>query len=149
MHGPMTSQSPLTNSQWLRHSASVGVGVGIIVGANMRVGRGVGRSDMLGFRLSVGSIECVGDTLGPVGLSDGKRFALGLTQADISEICGITSVHTNRVLRQLREERLCIFRSSLVEILDVEGLARRGQFNPAYLYIETISDRSGVERLTS
>lgn len=85
----------------------------------------------------------------PVGLSDGKRFALGLTQADISEICGITSVHTNRVLRQLREERLCIFRSSLVEILDVEGLARRGQFNPAYLYIETISDRSGIERLTS
>ncbi len=73
------------------------------------------------------------------GLSDGKRFALGITQADISEICGITSVHANRVLRQLREERLCVFRSSLVEILDVEGLARRGQFDPSYLYIESKS----------
>ncbi|MBV2148037.1 Crp/Fnr family transcriptional regulator [Sphingobium sp. AS12] len=83
------------------------------------------------------------------GLSDGTRFALGITQADISEICGITSVHANRVLRQLREERLCIFRSSLVEILDVEVLARRGQFNPAYLYIENKSGRPDIERPTS
>ncbi|MBJ7441994.1 MAG: Crp/Fnr family transcriptional regulator [Sphingopyxis sp.] len=83
------------------------------------------------------------------GLSDGTRFALGITQADISEICGITSVHANRVLRQLREDRLCIFRSSLVEILDVEGLARRGQFNPAYLYIESKSGRPDIERPTS
>jgi CRP-like cAMP-binding protein len=81
------------------------------------------------------------------GLSDGTRFALGITQADISEVCGITSVHANRVLRQLREERLCIFRSSLVEILDVEGLARRGQFNPAYLYIESKSGQPDIERL--
>ncbi|MET0239085.1 MAG: Crp/Fnr family transcriptional regulator [Sphingobium sp.] len=69
------------------------------------------------------------------GLSDGHRFALGLTQADISEICGLTSVHVNRVLRQLREEQLCVFRSSLVEIPDPERLAARGQFDPDYLYI--------------
>ncbi|MES2271453.1 MAG: Crp/Fnr family transcriptional regulator [Pseudomonadota bacterium] len=69
------------------------------------------------------------------GLSDGTRFALGFTQTDISEICGITNVHTNRVLRQLREEQLCVFRSSIVEIQDVEGLARRGQFDPGYLYL--------------
>lgn len=82
------------------------------------------------------------------GLSDGSRFALGITQADISEVCGITSVHANRVLRQLREEGLCVFRSSLVEIRDVEGLARRGQFNPAYLYIESKSGKPDSERLT-
>jgi CRP-like cAMP-binding protein len=70
------------------------------------------------------------------GLSDGHRFALALTQADLAEICGLTTVHVNRVMRQLREERLCIFRSSLVEILDPAGLAARGQFNPAYLYNE-------------
>lgn len=80
------------------------------------------------------------------GLSDGKRFALGLTQGDISEVCGITSVHVNRVLRQLREDGLCIFRSSLVEILDVVGLARRGQFDPAYLYIEGKSGQPDMER---
>lgn len=70
------------------------------------------------------------------GLSDGRRFALGLTQTDLAEICGLTSVHVNRVLRQLREDRLCVFRSSLVEILDLASLEARGQFDPAYLYID-------------
>lgn len=70
------------------------------------------------------------------GLSDGRRFALGLIQPDLAEICGLTNVHINRVLRQLREEKLCVFRSSLVEILEPEELAARGQFDPAYLYID-------------
>ncbi|WP_380871708.1 Crp/Fnr family transcriptional regulator [Sphingomonas sp. DBB INV C78] len=70
------------------------------------------------------------------GLSDGRRFALGLTQTDLAEICGLTNVHVNRVMRQLRDERLCVFRSSLVEILAPEGLKARGQFDPAYLYID-------------
>lgn len=70
------------------------------------------------------------------GLSDGRRFALGLTQADLAEICGLTTVHVNRVMRQLREDKLCVFRSSLVEILDLVGLTTLGQFNPAYLYID-------------
>jgi len=70
------------------------------------------------------------------GLSDGVRFALGLNQTDLAEICGLTNVHVNRVMRHLREERLCIFRSSLVEILAPDRLAERGQFDPAYLYIE-------------
>ncbi len=68
-------------------------------------------------------------------LSDGRRFALGVTQADLAEICGLTNVHVNRVLRHLREERLCVFRSSLVEILEPRLLAARGQFDPAYLQI--------------
>lgn len=70
------------------------------------------------------------------GLSDGRRFALGITQTDVAEICGLTNVHVNRVMRHLREERLCVFRSSLVEVLNPDGLATRGQFNPYYLYID-------------
>ncbi len=70
------------------------------------------------------------------GLSEGHRFALGLTQSDLAEVCGLTTVHVNRVVRQLREEGLCTFRSSLVEILDLERLTIRGEFNPAYLYID-------------
>lgn len=81
-----------------------------------------------------------------VGLSDGRRFALGVTQTDISEICGITNVHANRVLRQLREERLCVFRSSLVEIQDPHKLAARGQFDPDYLYLDFNADNPDPER---
>lgn len=80
------------------------------------------------------------------GLSDGRRFALALTQADLAEICGLTTVHVNRVMRQLREEKLCLFRSSLVEILDPAGLAARAQFDPAYLYLDDDSPLPSVQR---
>lgn len=69
------------------------------------------------------------------GLSDGRQFVLDLTQADLAEICGLTTVHVNRVMRQLREAGLCIFRSSRVEILDRAALESRGDFDPAYLYL--------------
>ncbi|WP_298285172.1 Crp/Fnr family transcriptional regulator [Novosphingobium sp.] len=82
------------------------------------------------------------------GLSDGRRFALALTQSDLAEICGLTSVHVNRVMRQMREERLCVFRSSFVEIPDPARLAARSQFNPEYLYLEqTEPFRSPVEAI--
>lgn len=71
-----------------------------------------------------------------VGLSDGRRFALGITQTDLSEICGLTSVHINRVMRSLREEGVVSFRQSLVEIHDPVRLARQGQFEPSYLYLD-------------
>jgi len=71
-----------------------------------------------------------------VGLSDGRRFTLGLTQTDLSEICGLTSVHVNRVMRSLREEQIVTFRDSLVEIHDLARLQRQGQFEPDYLYLD-------------
>lgn len=73
--------------------------------------------------------------LAAVDLSDGESFAMGLTQADLAEICGLTTVHVNRVLRQLRDDGLCVFRSSRVTILDPARLAARAQFRPDYLYI--------------
>jgi len=75
-------------------------------------------------------------------LSDGHRFPLGLTQADLAEACGLTTVHTNRVMRQLREADLCTFRASMVEVLDRKGLERRGDFDPHYLYL---ADRGGPQ----
>ena len=73
-----------------------------------------------------------------VGLSDGRRFALGLTQTDIAEVCGLTTVHTNRAIRQLREAGLCVLKSSLVEVTDASGLAKRGDFDPDYLYLDPL-----------
>jgi CRP-like cAMP-binding protein len=86
-----------------------------------------------------------------IGHSDGRRFILPITQADLGEITGLTSIHINRVLRMLREERICIFRSSTVEILDPERLARIGQFDPAYLYLRSGAglDRHAVSRTTA
>lgn len=71
-----------------------------------------------------------------VGLSDGSRFALPLTQFDLGEICGMTSVHVNRVLRALRDEGLCTVRNAVVDIHDVPALARLAMFDPGYLYLD-------------
>jgi len=70
-----------------------------------------------------------------VGLSDGSTFSLPITQMDLAEITSLTSIHVNRVLRSLRENRVCVFRRSRVEILDRDRLERIAQFDPTYLYI--------------
>ena len=74
--------------------------------------------------------------LGVVGLADATGFPLKITQTDLAECLGLTPVHVNRVLRQLREDGLAVFREARVEILDFAGLARTGEFDPAYLQIE-------------
>ena len=70
------------------------------------------------------------------GLSDGRKFALGLTQNDLAEICGLTNVHINRVMRALREQNLCTCQAGQVEIPDLQRLANRCEFDPAYLFID-------------
>lgn len=71
-----------------------------------------------------------------VGRSDGVRFELPLTQADLAEVCGLTSVHINRVLRDLRERGLVTLRDGVVAVHDRAGLARLGEFDPKYLYLD-------------
>jgi CRP-like cAMP-binding protein len=69
-----------------------------------------------------------------IGLSDGKGFTLALTQVDLGDACGLTSVHVNRVLRELRERELMLFKGGGVTILDRKALESFGEFDPAYLY---------------
>jgi CRP-like cAMP-binding protein len=71
-----------------------------------------------------------------VGLADPTGYNLPLTQTDLAECLGLTSVHVNRVLKQLREGGLVEFRSQRVSILDRRGLERAAEFDPAYLYLE-------------
>jgi CRP-like cAMP-binding protein len=70
------------------------------------------------------------------GLSDSKRFELPLTQVDIAEICGLTSIHVNRVFRDLRERELVTVRGGVLDLHDAPALARLGEFDPGYLYID-------------
>lgn len=70
-----------------------------------------------------------------IGASDGTSFALPMTQSDLGEVCGLTNVHVNRVLRELREAGLCHLRSSRVHVTDLAGLVAKARFDPAYLYL--------------
>lgn len=74
--------------------------------------------------------------LGLVGLSTEHEYGLPLTQAEFAECLGLTSVHVNRVLKELRERSLVEFRSGRVTIRDLAGLRRVAEFDPAYLYLD-------------
>lgn len=74
--------------------------------------------------------------LGIVGRADDSGYELRLTQAELSECLGLTPVHTNRVLKELRTDGMVEFRDGRVRIQDLERLRRTADFDPAYLYLE-------------
>jgi CRP-like cAMP-binding protein len=71
-----------------------------------------------------------------VGLVKDLSYALPLTQSDLGDCTGLTNVHVNRTLKDLRTSELVQFQDGRVTILDWTGLARAGEFDPAYLYLE-------------
>ncbi|AMK25474.1 Crp/Fnr family transcriptional regulator (plasmid) [Sphingobium sp. SJ10-10] len=71
-----------------------------------------------------------------VGLSDGREFTFPLTQADLGEACGMTPVHINRMLRELRERKLLQMRRSRITIFDLAALRQLSDYDPSYLFIE-------------
>ncbi len=74
--------------------------------------------------------------LNRIGMADQHRFALPLTQVDLSDATGLTAVHANRMLRELREKGLVAFRHGEVEILDWDGLRSFADFDPGYLFLD-------------
>lgn len=73
-----------------------------------------------------------------VGMTEGLAFALPLTQVDLAECVGLTPVHVNRTVRQLRERGLADVRRGHVEILDLLGLETLAEFDSGYLYLEKL-----------
>jgi len=71
-----------------------------------------------------------------VGLADESGYDLPMTQTDLGECMGLTNVHVNRTLRELREERLVEIQAGRVTILDRASLWRAGEFDPRYLYLD-------------
>lgn len=74
--------------------------------------------------------------LGVVGLAEDGRYDLPITQTDLAECLGLTSVHVNRTLQELRADGLLEFRAGEVRILDRARLRAAAEFDPGYLYLE-------------
>ncbi len=73
--------------------------------------------------------------LNEVGESDGKSCRVPLTQEQIGEALGLTSVHVNRVLKGLRDDNLVEKHGDLLTIMDWERLAAEGGFSAGYLHL--------------
>jgi len=71
-----------------------------------------------------------------VGLAADHRFQLPLTQGDLADANGLTSVHVNRMLRKLRDDELLTFRGGEVVIQDWERLQQVAEFSDSYLFLE-------------
>lgn len=71
------------------------------------------------------------------GLANGQAFSFPFTQSDLADALGLTAIHTNRVLRDLREDGLLIFRGAAVQLLDLEALYGMTQFDEGYLALGT------------
>lgn len=61
------------------------------------------------------------------------HLIIPLTQGEIGEALGMTSVHTNRTIRFLREGGFVDFRGNKMVAADFDRLARFSQFDPTYL----------------
>ena len=74
--------------------------------------------------------------LGVVGLARGNSFDFPLTQRELGDCLGLTVVHVNRTLQQLRRQGLVEAENRQITILDRRGLESVAEFDPAYLYIK-------------
>ncbi len=71
--------------------------------------------------------------LAAVGLADGETCPLPITQGDLADALGQTSVHINRILQELRGGRLVALKSRRLTILNRHRLEEMAHFRPAYL----------------
>lgn len=69
-----------------------------------------------------------------LGLAKQPTFELPLTQVEIGDATGLSNVHVNRTLKELRRQRLIESNGKLHAILDWEGLRDTAGFDPAYLH---------------
>ncbi len=72
--------------------------------------------------------------LAVTGRATGDTFEMPLTQEQISEALGITPVHANRIIRQLRDDGIVDISRGHVAVLDEAKLAELAQFDDRYLH---------------
>lgn len=71
-----------------------------------------------------------------VGLVTEGEFSLPLTQEQLGDTMGLTSVHVNRVLQRMRSEGLVTLSGKNLTIHDMDRLKKVANFDPKYLHLE-------------
>lgn len=72
---------------------------------------------------------------------DRGSFRLPITQNYLGEATGMTTIHLNRTLRELRERSVVILNSGTVTVLDWKQLVKIGDFDPGFMMLEGQSPR--------
>ena len=75
----------------------------------------------------------LGSRLKLVGLGTADGYTCPLSQYLLADALGLSAVHVNRVLRQLRENGLLTFQRGKVSFDDLPGLIALAEFDSAYM----------------
>ena len=78
------------------------------------------------------------------GLAKNHQYELPMTQEQLADAVGLTSVHVNRVLKQLAEDGLIRRDRRSVTILDWKRMRDAGDFNERYLHHDAVSGREAA-----
>jgi CRP-like cAMP-binding protein len=71
-----------------------------------------------------------------IGQAQDNSYEFPLTQVELGETLGLTAVHVNRTLQELRRMGLLKLERRWVTIHDVEALESVAEFDSRYLYLE-------------
>ena len=69
-------------------------------------------------------------------VDDHNTYVLPLTQVELGDTTGMTTVHVNRSIQKLRQEELITLKDGALTILDFKRLSDVAGFNPTYLHTD-------------
>lgn len=75
----------------------------------------------------------LGDRMALIGQGTRTAYACPLTQYHLSDALGLSAIHLNRILRQLREKKLMVFQKGVVTITNRKRLIELAQFDDEYM----------------
>jgi CRP-like cAMP-binding protein len=76
-----------------------------------------------------------------VGLANEHACELPVTQAELGDALGLSTVHVNRSLQELRGKELITLKGNLLTVEDWDGLKDAGEFDATYLHLDGAGER--------
>jgi CRP-like cAMP-binding protein len=70
-----------------------------------------------------------------IGETTDDSFPFFLRQEEVADALGMTPVHVNRMLQQLRAQGLIDLKGKTLTVLDAKGLQRLAQYDSSYLHL--------------
>jgi CRP-like cAMP-binding protein len=70
-----------------------------------------------------------------VGLRVADGFEFPVTQSELADTIGLSAVHVNRVIQELRARKLIVLNTQGLQILNIEALKKLAGFRPNYLHL--------------
>lgn len=73
-----------------------------------------------------------------IGLANGQSCEIPLTQSELGDTVGLSTVHMNRTLQELRAQDLIVLKSRTLTIPNLDRLMSASLFSPHYLHLDHV-----------